>query len=60
MMDETEYLLSTPANAEHLKRSIEQLKRGATQEHELIEVDEDPQDWLPQAIFTTAWLGVSR
>lgn len=44
MMDETEYLLSTPANAEHLKRSIEQLKRGATQEHELIEVDEDPQD----------------
>jgi len=43
-MDETEYLLSTPANAEHLKRSIEQLKRGNTQEHELIEVEEDPQD----------------
>ncbi|MFW2021965.1 hypothetical protein ACG9X1_17170 [Acinetobacter baumannii] len=43
-MDETEFLLSTPANAEHLKRSIELLKRGNTQEHELIEVDEDPQD----------------
>ena len=43
-MDETGYLLSTPANAEHLKRSIEQLKRGNTQEHELIEVDEDSQD----------------
>ena len=43
-MDETEYLLSAPTNAEHLKRSIEQLKRGNTQEHELIEADEDPQD----------------
>ena len=29
-MDETEYLLSNPANAEHLRRSIEQLRRGET------------------------------
>jgi len=27
-MDETEYLMSSPANAEHLQRSIEQGNRG--------------------------------
>ena len=27
-MDTTEYLLSSPANAEHLRRSFEQLDRG--------------------------------
>lgn len=27
-MDTTEYLLSSPANAEHLRRSIAQLERG--------------------------------
>lgn len=27
-MDTTEYLLASPANAEHLRRSIEQLRRG--------------------------------
>ena len=27
-MDETEYLLASPANAEHLARSIAQLQRG--------------------------------
>ena len=29
-MDTTEYLLASPANAEHLQRSIEQLRRGQT------------------------------
>lgn len=34
---ETIYLLSNPANAEHLRRSIAQAQRGQTIEHELIE-----------------------
>lgn len=41
MVDETEYLLATQANAEHLKKSIEQLKNGETQPHDLIEDDEE-------------------
>ena len=43
-MEETEYLLATPTNAERLKNSIEQLKGGEAQEHEIVEVEEDPQD----------------
>ncbi|HYX30129.1 MAG TPA: type II toxin-antitoxin system prevent-host-death family antitoxin [Pyrinomonadaceae bacterium] len=35
--NETVYLLSTPANAAHLKKSIEEAERGQTQENELIE-----------------------
>ncbi|RKZ38267.1 MAG: antitoxin [Gammaproteobacteria bacterium] len=34
---ETLYLLSNPANAEHLRESIAQAKMGKTQERELIE-----------------------
>jgi len=34
---ETRYLLSNPANAEHLRESIAQAKMGKTQERELIE-----------------------
>ncbi len=29
-VDDTEYLLSSPANAEHLQKSIEQGQKGAT------------------------------
>lgn len=36
-MDETAYLLSNQANAEHLKKSIEQLENGEIQQHNLIE-----------------------
>jgi antitoxin YefM len=34
---ETLYLLATPANAEHLRRSIAEAKAGKTVERELIE-----------------------
>ena len=34
---ETVYLLKSPANAEHLKRSIEQYRAGTTEEHELVD-----------------------
>lgn len=34
---ETLYLLSNPANAEHLRKSIAQVKAGKTTERELIE-----------------------
>jgi len=34
---ETVYLLRSPANAEHLDASIEQFRRGETQEHELLQ-----------------------
>jgi hypothetical protein len=34
--DETDYLLSSPRNAQHLQRSIEQLRQGRVLEHELI------------------------
>ena len=36
--DETEYLLSSPANAKALLAAIERLERGEGQEHDLIEV----------------------
>jgi antitoxin YefM len=39
-MVETLYLLSTPANAAHLARSIEQLKRGEVVQPKLIEQGE--------------------
>ena len=34
---ETLYLLSSPANAEHLRRSIAEAQAGNVQEHELFE-----------------------
>jgi len=34
---ETDYLNSTKANREHLRKSIESLKAGRLEEHELIE-----------------------
>jgi antitoxin YefM len=34
---ETVYLLKSPANVEHLDASIEQFRRGETQEHELLQ-----------------------
>lgn len=34
---ETLYLLSNPANAEHLRRSIEEIQAGKIAEHPLIE-----------------------
>jgi hypothetical protein len=34
-MNETEYLLSSPANAEHLKQSIAQLENGEGKEIDL-------------------------
>lgn len=40
-MEETEYLLATQANAEHLKKSIEQLNNSKTQPHDLIEETEE-------------------
>ena len=36
---ETLYLLSNPANAEHLRRSIAEAQAGNMQEHELLEAD---------------------
>ena len=36
--DETEYLLSSPANAKALLAAIERLERGEGQEHDLIKV----------------------
>lgn len=35
--EETSYLLSSPANAERLKRSVAQIRKGKTQNRELIE-----------------------
>ena len=35
--EETRYLLSNPANAEHLRKSIRQATMGQTQKRELIE-----------------------
>ena len=34
---ETAYLLSNPANAEHLRKSIAEAQAGYTSEHELLE-----------------------
>ncbi|MGI4833598.1 MAG: type II toxin-antitoxin system Phd/YefM family antitoxin [Janthinobacterium lividum] len=36
--DETEYLLSNPANAKALLDAIERLERGEGQQHDLLEV----------------------
>jgi len=38
-MTETRYLLSTPANAMHLFESIEQVRRGEIEDHELVTLD---------------------
>jgi hypothetical protein len=35
--DDTDYLLSSPTNAEHLRRSINQLRQGKILEKELID-----------------------
>ncbi len=35
--DETDYLLSSPRNAEHLQRSIEQLRQGKILKKELVD-----------------------
>ncbi len=35
--DETAYLMSNPANAKHLLESMEQIKRGEIEQHDLIE-----------------------
>lgn len=40
-IDETEYLLSSPANARHLARSLAQLNEGKGIERNLIDVDAD-------------------
>jgi len=34
---ETVYLLKSPANAEHLDKSIEQFRQGKIQEHKLLQ-----------------------
>lgn len=34
---ETVYLLKSPANAEHLRKSIEQYREGSTQERDLLD-----------------------
>lgn len=36
-MKETQYLMSNPANAAHLRRSVDQLRNGQVVENELIE-----------------------
>ena len=36
---EIQYLLSTPANAQHLAKSIEQYRAGQTQERELLDTE---------------------
>jgi PHD/YefM family antitoxin component YafN of YafNO toxin-antitoxin module len=38
-MTETLYLLSSPANAMRLFESIEQVRRGEVEEHELVTLD---------------------
>lgn len=40
-LNETEYLLSSKENAEHLARSIEQLRKGESFARDLIEPLED-------------------
>ena len=36
---ETQYLLSDPANAQHLAQSIAQYRAGKAQEHELLDTE---------------------
>lgn len=38
-MKETNYLLSSPNNAKHLRESIEQIRKGQVTDRELIECD---------------------
>ena len=38
-LKETMYLLQTPANAEHLRKSIQQANAGEVEEHDLIETE---------------------
>ena len=38
---ETAYLLRSPANAERLLRSLEDIRRGKVEYHDLIEVEDD-------------------
>lgn len=40
-LNETEYLLSSKKNAERLVQSIEQLRKGQSSQHDLIEPHED-------------------
>lgn len=37
---ETDYLMSNPANAEHLRRSMAEARAGKVQKHELLEVED--------------------
>lgn len=48
--DTTEYLMSSPANAERLRRSLEASRRGEYTEHALIEVEEDEGEINPGRI----------
>jgi antitoxin YefM len=40
-IQETNYLLQNPANARALMESLDQLRRGEVQEHELVHIDDE-------------------
>lgn len=40
-MDETEYLLPLPTNAERLKHSLEQVKNKKVPKHELLKINDN-------------------